>query len=586
MGWDNDTLGYTDRDNPFGDEHFTSTFVWTKKHERDGDHKAVIESGGEAALEEMQRRRREETRLELEKVKRRREEREKEQEERERERESEQRSKETAFYKVWEAQEDAFHLQQAKLRSAIRIADARAKPIDLLAAYVSAEDDEDAVEMHEPYSYLRGLSSDDLEDLLVDIRLYQQLEQGKNADFWRDMTAVVQFELSRLRQAEAPSAAASATVLNSAVQREIAAMFEGKSLGQLQLLEQQVVTKLALSGDSKQAIDVGYWEALLQQLRAHVARSRLLERHQQVLKRKLERLKREQGIALSASEAAASHAERTLFPISLTSEQSAAAARPAETKQETEDETEKEEREREAKPEEENEEDAVESYDSGRLSPKLVAEGELPVEVAAAVCDPDDDVRRLAVAREQVLRTGQVQRDSELDFESRARASMEAAAGGFAVGSFLEGGAADGSAPFGGEVSLGDQTFLWADKYRPRKPRFFNRVHTGFEWNKYNQTHYDMDNPPPKIVQGYKFNIFYPDLIDKSKPPRYTLTPLEGDERDFAVLRFEAGAPYEDIAFKVANREWDVDHIHGFRCQYLNGIFQLWFRFRRYRYRK
>ena len=29
----------------------------------------------------------------------------------------------------------------------------------------------------------------------------------------------------------------------------------------------------------------------------------------------------------------------------------------------------------------------------------------------------------------------------------------------------------------------------------------------GFEWNKYNQTHYDIDNPPPKIVQGYKFNV-------------------------------------------------------------------------------
>lgn len=29
----------------------------------------------------------------------------------------------------------------------------------------------------------------------------------------------------------------------------------------------------------------------------------------------------------------------------------------------------------------------------------------------------------------------------------------------------------------------------------------------GFEWNKYNQTHYDVDNPPPKIVQGYKFNV-------------------------------------------------------------------------------
>ena len=37
----------------------------------------------------------------------------------------------------------------------------------------------------------------------------------------------------------------------------------------------------------------------------------------------------------------------------------------------------------------------------------------------------------------------------------------------------------------------------------------------GYEWNKYNQTHYDTDNPPPKVVQGYKFNILYHDLIDK-----------------------------------------------------------------------
>jgi hypothetical protein len=65
-------------------------------------------------------------------------------------------------------------------------------------------------------------------------------------------------------------------------------------------------------------------------------------------------------------------------------------------------------------------------------------------------------------------------------------------------------------------------------------------VHTGFEWNKYNQTHYDSDNPPPKIVQGYKFNIFYPDLIDKSNTPTYTITPTEPG---FAILRFSAGPP-------------------------------------------
>lgn len=34
-------------------------------------------------------------------------------------------------------------------------------------------------------------------------------------------------------------------------------------------------------------------------------------------------------------------------------------------------------------------------------------------------------------------------------------------------------------------------SYNWEDKWRPRKPRYFNRVHTGYEWNKYNQTHYE-----------------------------------------------------------------------------------------------
>ena len=45
------------------------------------------------------------------------------------------------------------------------------------------------------------------------------------------------------------------------------------------------------------------------------------------------------------------------------------------------------------------------------------------------------------------------------------------------------------------------QVYWWHEKYKPRKPKYFNRVHTGYEWNKYNQTHYDHDNPPPKTVQ-------------------------------------------------------------------------------------
>lgn len=46
-----------------------------------------------------------------------------------------------------------------------------AKPIDLLAKYISAEEEVDAVEMHEPYTYLNGLMVKDLEDLIEDIKV-------------------------------------------------------------------------------------------------------------------------------------------------------------------------------------------------------------------------------------------------------------------------------------------------------------------------------------------------------------------------------------------------------------------------------
>ncbi|CAF5062648.1 unnamed protein product, partial [Rotaria sp. Silwood1] len=95
----------------------------------------------------------------------------------------------------------------------------------------------------------------------------------------------------------------------------------------------------------------------------------------------------------------------------------------------------------------------------------------------------------------------------------------------------------------------------------------------------------DTDNPPPKTVQGYKFNIFYPDLIDKTKTPSYSLTVCE-DNRDFSILKFHAGPPYEDIAFKIVSKEWDYSYKHGFRCHFQNGIFQLWFHFRKWKYRR
>ena len=107
---------------------------------------------------------------------------------------------------------------------------------------------------------------------------------------------------------------------------------------------------------------------------------------------------------------------------------------------------------------------------------------------------------------------------------------------------------------------------------------------TGYDWNKYNSSHYDFDNPPPKTVQGYKFNVFYPDLLDRTHTPRFFLEPADSDE--FAIIRFHAGPPYEDVAFKIVNREWEQAKKHGFRCSFDRGILQLWFNFKRARYRR
>lgn len=40
-------------------------------------------------------------------------------------------------------------------------------------------------------------------------------------------------------------------------------------------------------------MDVGYWESLLQQLKAHIALTRLKEQHQAILKKRLAKLKQE-----------------------------------------------------------------------------------------------------------------------------------------------------------------------------------------------------------------------------------------------------------------------------------------------------
>ncbi|KAG7319755.1 hypothetical protein KOW79_016898 [Hemibagrus wyckioides] len=598
MGWSEEYMGYTNADNPFGDNNLLGTFKWQKALELKG-----IGHLGEKELKERNKLIQEENRRELQKVKQLRLEREREKAMREQELEMLQREKEAEHFKTWAEQEDNFHLHQAKLRSKIRIRDGRAKPIDLLAKYISAEDDDLSVEMHEPYTFLNGLTVTDMDDLLEDIKVYMELEQGKNVDFWRDMTTITEDEINKLRKLEASGKGPGdrREGINTSVSKDVQSVFKGKTYSQLQALHMNIESKIQAGGSN---LDIGYWESLMQQVRVYMARARLRERHQDVLRQKLYKLKQEQGVE-----------SEPLFPIikeepededPVTSQEKPSRSSPSladgESPKQAEESKDKEEEDADERPgpsstasadkeggegggegeggEEGEKSGAVESvlteedliqqsqaeYDSGRYSPVLLQPPELPLDTH--VVDAEEDLQRLQLARRQLQVTGDANESAEDAFVRRAKEGM----GG-------------DEAQFSVEMPLTGKMYMWADKYRPRKPRFFNRVHTGFEWNKYNQTHYDFDNPPPKIVQGYKFNIFYPDLIDKRSTPQYFLEPSP-DNKDFGILRFHAGPPYEDIAFKIVNREWEYSHRHGFRCQFANGIFQLWFHFKRYRYRR
>lgn len=587
-GWDDEYMGYTNTDNPFGDSNLHNTFVWSKKYEKLG-----IKDVRPEDIERENKMKLEETRRELEKVKQRRLEREREREERQEEMNRAQREKELAQFQEWEKQEDGFHLRQAKLRSKLRIKDGRAKPIDKIARYFDVhadkndaereeeerdkeEDDEDAynfyapIELREPYKNLNGLRTSDLEDLLEDIKVYMTLDRPANVRHWKDMLTIVEDELAKLRNYSSKNERRDG--INAAVAQDVVSMFEGKTPYQLSQLQMQIEAKISAG---EQGTDISYWETLLSKLKAHMARARLKEKHEENMARRLRELQEKQGLSSAAHQSSSSYSGGKSGD-DFKAENERVKSERGDLEAPSSSAMGGDDNDSDAELEEVEYVDPVqqckEEYISGRYSPIYLQPSQLDSSIT--VVDADEDIRRIAARRDEVFGRGSGQTQpmtaAEAAFEKEAAKGMNKDEAMFSVEEHIK----------------QDKTVLsWAEKYRPRKPRYFNRVHTGFEWNKYNQTHYDVDNPPPKVVQGYKFNIFYPDLIDKKTTPKYTITPCQ-DNREFAIIKFTAGPPYEDIAFKIVNREWNYSYKSGFRCQFHNNILQLWFHFKRYRYRR
>ncbi|TKR94939.1 hypothetical protein L596_009165 [Steinernema carpocapsae] len=560
------SIGYTNMNNPFNDANLTDRFVWGKKFESEGKS-----SLSQKAMEKMHREKIARNIDEMQELRRNRAARDAARDDIE----MMNREQERMQHSEWQRTEREFEISQAKARTMIRIKENRAKPIDLLFRFikhsngaVTDEVDMPPFAVEDPISYLKGLAETDLEDLHVDVNAMTKIDDMKNRGFWDDVRVVVKAEIDQIQGKSQLSS------VHANMRTHIMNTFKNKPLEELYKQKDMIAEKIKKRDPGT---DLTFYESLLPYIGGLIARLRMKNRYSELLKKKLAQIKEEQAekmgtvMGLKIKKEEDDSEQKYAIPEEMDELQAEKIVRdnvevPVTVAQMKAFDDEERELQWQQLSEDQTVALTLAFYEAGRYSPTYGDETDTMPGIE--ILDPEEDLKlRMQMQRKAKNGESAAMSSREAEMMNIAKKGMDKDESTFAV-----------------EENLGEQKMLWSDKYRPRKPRYFNRVHTGFDWNKYNQTHYDIDNPPPKIVQGYRFNIFYPDMLDHTQTPSFTVTQCE--DPDFAIIRFKAGPPYEDIAFKVVNREWEVNHKHGYKCQFHNGVFQLWFFFKRYRYRR
>jgi len=573
-------FGYTNQNNPFGDDSLTELFIWKKKYEQEGVSSQNLKKVVQTHLKKKQS----ELGREIEKTRERRIQRQREQETLETLQAELAREREIEANIGWAEKEELFHKEQCIIRSKMRIKEGRERPVDKIAknihkffairyekaskkdnsgtnplvlAAAGNEDDVDyGVSYEDPVQVVQKLGMNACEDILTEIEEFLQLEEEN--ELWHMVLIIARerkAQLDRLRQGQDLRQSGISNVSN-----EVESMFKGKSYKELCECEEEC--KQMLSGDINDiAIDEEYWQAVLNMCTLFKSKARLREVNFKVLQQ-YEALREAHAPRVKQNEIqkALQEAEMKsktvymddtddMFITKLSKEFKKLWNRAVTPEQDHLDLT-RRRRER-------LKEELKMIAEDPRLQDPLKHSNALLQSTLTSKKDRVD----ISAADEELLakvRNSKAMQSGEMaDLPLKMTVDIPAQA---------------------------KRSYLWHEKYRPRKPKYFNKVKTGYSWNKYNQTHYDYDNPPPKIVQGYKFNIFYPDLIDPTRTPTYKVYEQVGSE--YATVVFHAGPPYEDIAFKVVNNDWECNHKRGFRCRFEKGIFSLYFNFRRHRYRR
>jgi hypothetical protein len=146
--------------------------------------------------------------------------------------------------------------------------------------------DETDVEMTEPYKLFKNLTLTALEELMTDIAQHQALDK-ENAVFWDAMVIVCEDEIqaARTRDEMARQGKSSHGMeggVHSAIQSDVIAMFQGKSWRELKDQEDEIRASLGTD-----ALDPEFAQAVLAQIKISLAKAKLKEIHEDVLRKRL-----------------------------------------------------------------------------------------------------------------------------------------------------------------------------------------------------------------------------------------------------------------------------------------------------------
>jgi hypothetical protein len=489
------------------------------------------------------------TRLaELEKIKAARAERDKEAELWEQEK---RRAENDAFsYQGWLEEERRFHLKQAKERAEIRLREGRPKPIDVLNKNLEVDLAYD-FDMRQPFELLVGLSEPQLQELNGEIDMYVEL-MPEGAEFWKALKLLCTEQIAVVSGKRAP------------VPRDVLDVFQDQSLEGLREL------KTSIAAQMEEGEDPEYWDALDKRCAVEIAKATLAQIHAEKLQQRLAQMdakkreeERERLEALLRNKM-----ERTKEGEAVSAAATVVAPAPG-------------------------------SSGAGGAAPAKPAAArrrqKLVLDEVEEMDDEEDDernrqnerIRELVEEARQIdgmlNRGGGPERDEDFDGNKTGGGLLSEQD---MIQMEMDRAPEENEELFVDEVETALQGGpAWGDKYAPRKPKYFNRVRTGYEWNKYNSTHYSAENPPPKVVHGYRFNIFYTDLVNATVTPTFRTEPIPGNS-DWVILRFKAGPPYLDVAFKIVNKEWERDSKYGYKAVFERGVLRLYFNLRRQRYKR